>query len=93
MIKTIRSELEILKGSLIRGDATPIVYDLIKDSPFIEDILEYSTISKGEKENVHKKRSVGDASINSGSGSAFEDWFKNEVQPISIHGARKTRFK
>lgn len=35
----LRKELEILTGSLISGDITPFVFSLIKDSPYLDDIL------------------------------------------------------
>ena len=31
---TIEEELEVLTGKLIRGNITPIVYDLVKTSPY-----------------------------------------------------------
>ena len=40
----LRTELEILSGKLIQGDLTPVVYSLIKDSPFLDDIFLYSSI-------------------------------------------------
>lgn len=84
----LTTELEILTGKLIRGDITPMVYSLIKDSPFISDIIGYS--SKGEEVvNVCTKRSVGNTDNNGGSRSVFEDWLRNGVQSVPIQGEKR----
>lgn len=35
----IKDELEYLTGKLYRGDITPIVYDLVKDSNYLKALL------------------------------------------------------
>lgn len=83
-ISMLRTELEALTGKLIRGDLTPIVYELIKESPFKLDILEYSSIPKERIEDATKKRISGHANFDSCAGPNFEDWFSNEAQPITL---------
>lgn len=80
----LRTELEMLTGKLIRGDLTPVVYDLIKDSPFKDDLLEYSSAVREETEDVIETRLSRHADDDGGFGIDFKDWLANEVQPIAI---------
>lgn len=80
----LRTELEMLTGKLIRGDLTPVVYDLIKDSPFKDDLLEYSSTVREETEDVIETRLSRHADNNGSFGIDFKDWLANEVQPISV---------
>lgn len=80
----LRTELEMLTGKLIRGDLTPVVYDLIKDSAFKTDLLEYSSTVREETEDVIETRLSRHADNNGSLGIDFKDWLANEVQPISV---------
>lgn len=82
----ISSELEVLTGKLIRGDITPLVYELIKDSAFIDDIFEISTVEKEVGEDVSEGKIPGYADNISNVGFDFKNWLTNEVQSISTHG-------
>lgn len=85
----LRTELEMLTGKLIRGDLTPVVYDLIKDSAFKADLLEYSSTVREETEDVIETRLSRHADNNGSFGIDFKDWLANEVQPISVSGYEK----
>ena len=80
----LRTELEMLTGKLIRGDLTPVVYDLIKDSPFKGDLLVYSSTAREETEDVIETRLSRHTDNDGSFGIDFKDWLANEVQPISI---------
>ena len=84
----LQTELEILTGKLIRGDLTAIVYELVKDSSFKNDLVQYSSLRE-ENSDVYKKRSNGDTNDNSSIGPSFKDWLCNEVQCISQQRPRK----
>lgn len=80
----LMTELEILTGKLIRGDITPIVFDLIKDSHFINDIFEL-TLDNGECDKNASKEEVSRVTNNDcGIGPDFQEWFSNSVQPVTI---------
>lgn len=85
----LRTELEMLTGKLIRGDLTSVVYDLIKDSAFKADLLEYSSTVREETEDVIETRLSRHADNNGSFGIDFKDWLANEVQPISVSGYEK----
>lgn len=86
----LRTELEILTGKLIRGDLTAIVYELVKDSPFKSDLIQYSSLRE-EMSVVNKKRSNGDTNDNSSIGPSFKDWICNEVQCIPKQRQRESK--
>lgn len=79
----LRHEFEVLSGKLIRGDITPMVYELVKDSPFIMDLLEYSSVRE-ETEDVAETRVSGHANEYGGARLDIKDWIANEVQPITV---------
>lgn len=79
----MKTDLEVLTGKIIRGDLTPIVYELIKDSTFISDINLYGSTREGTKDVIAtstKRDAVHDGSTRLN----FKDWFANEVQPVSV---------
>lgn len=82
---SLLTELEVLTGKLIRGDITPIVYELIKDSAFVKDIVTYST-REDEKEDDNTDRGSYTPNNHSGSGLIYKDWFSESVQPLPNQG-------
>lgn len=82
----VREELEALTGKLIRGDITAVVYELIKDSPFIDDIYEYSGVEKEEVEDVYKGSGAGPTDDFSSFGADFQNWLTDQVQSIPVSG-------
>ena len=80
----LRTELELLSGKLIQGDLTPVVYSLIKDSPFLDDIFLYSSIQREDTADVNEEKVSGHANNDSNSRPAFAVWLSDEVQSISI---------
>lgn len=85
----LRTEFEVLTGKLIRGDLTPIVYELIRESPYIDDIFEYSSVAKEEAQSDSEKSSSQYADEHGSAGPSFESWFANEVQSITVRRVRK----
>lgn len=84
-------DLELLTGKLIRGDITPIVYDMIKDSGYLElfvsDYLDY--MSDEEKKNVSEQNINNDSSEDTHRGFSFEEWLASEGEPVTVR--RKIR--
>ena len=87
----LRTELEILTGKLIRGDLTPIVYELIKDSPYLDDIFLYSSIQREDIGDVNEKKVSGHADHDIGRRDMFKVWLSDEVQSITIQGVPRVR--
>lgn len=85
---SLLTELEVLTGKLIRGDMTPIVYELIKDSAFVKDIVTYST-REDEKEDDSTNRDTYTPNNHSGSGLVYENWFSESVQSLPYQGESK----
>ena len=52
---TVREELEVLTGKLIRGDITPIVYDILKSSGKKFDENTIMNILRKELPNVNDR--------------------------------------
>lgn len=64
------SELEELTGKIFMGDITPLVFDLIKDSLFKEELIKELTgeeFSIPKENNVEVVKSVED----------FDSWFSS----------------
>lgn len=67
----VHDELELLTGKLIQGDITPIVYELLKDSPYKEDIVEYQSLLVKEHPLPKKETTtIGEEKED------FDDWIK-----------------
>lgn len=66
------TELEVLLGKLISGDLTPIVYTLLKDTPYKECLLEYL---KGAKPDVCTKQSIKTEDSENNNGESLAQWF------------------
>lgn len=69
MNSNIQKDLEELTNCVFRGDITPILYNLVKDSPYKEDCLEYLGIAKQKKtvEEIVQPQPAQD----------FRDWFNS----------------
>lgn len=81
----LRTELEVLTGKLIRGDITPIVYELIKDSPYVMDIFEHSAVVIKEEDTGDSQESPSRHADNNGrSGPSFESWLRDSVQSFPV---------
>ena len=66
------TELEVLLGTLISGDLTPIVYKLLKDTPYTECLLEYL---KGVKPDVCTEQSIETEDSENNDGESLAQWF------------------
>jgi len=64
-----RDELEELTGKIYRGDLTPLVYDLLKDSNDIKGLLHYLN-----KEEVIEVKEISEVSKPE-SAPNFAEWF------------------
>ena len=86
MRDSIEEELEILTGKIIRGDITPLMYSLIKDSIFLDDFVkEYGDyLTEENKENVNKQRENKHTNKDSDRGFDFEKWLSESSKPISL---------
>ncbi len=69
-MSTVRRELEFLTGKLIQGDITPIVYELLKDSCYKEDILMYESFLVKEHE-ISKRETMKEEGRED-----FDTWIK-----------------
>ena len=65
-----REELEELTGKLYRGDITPLMYDLLKDSMNLGDLLFELT---GEKPIEQMEETIERPQAT----MSFEDWFNS----------------
>ena len=90
---TVRMDLESLTGKIVRGDLTPLIYDLIKDSRYI-DVFEQAYIdymSDNEKEEIENNVSKQDTDINScennDRGFDIEKWLSEQGELITLHGS------
>ena len=89
----VRMDLESLTGKIVRGDLTPLIYDLIKDSRYI-DVFEQAYIdymSDNEKEEIEKNVSKQDTDIdsceNNDRGLDIEKWLSEQGELITLHGS------
>lgn len=55
-MKDIRVELEDYTSKLISGDITPVVFDLLKDSPDKKELFKYLQICVEEAEQAEVKK-------------------------------------
>lgn len=63
-----KAELEDISGKIYNGELTPLVFELLKDSPHLEDLLKELTGSSIlDKPEVHIEKPV--------SAPKFEEWF------------------
>lgn len=65
-----QDEIEELTGKIFKGDLTPLVYDLFKDSNDIEGLIKYLTGEIIEKEKE-------DEVVKPVAAPRFEDWFRS----------------
>ena len=85
---SLANELEVLTGKLIRGDITPIVYELVKDSVFLSDIATYST-REVTTQYDNADRSSYTSNVDCSTGFILKDWLRDNVQPLPFKGERK----
>lgn len=86
-MSSVREDLETLTGMLIQGPITPIVYNLLKDGPYKEDILQYKDlISKERREiiDVSKQDQSSNTDEKADSRISFEEWLADIGKPVSI---------
>jgi hypothetical protein len=65
-----KEELEELTGKIYNGDLTPLVFDLLKESPYLDVLLHELTgkeITAKPEDEVQQPTAA----------PKFEDWFKN----------------
>lgn len=67
-------ELENITGKLFKGDITPLVYDLLKDSTDLSGLILHLTGKEVEVKNEVKVQTPKSA-------PSFDDWF-NSCQKI-----------
>ena len=76
------SELQAFTGQLFTGDITPVLYDLLKTTDHVNELLNFL---RGEvKSNVHPKRPDKVTNTESSNGLSIEDWFSkfDEFKPL-----------
>lgn len=86
-MSSVNEDLEALTGMLIQGPITPIIYNLLKDSPYKEDILEYKDLISKERRdsiNVSKQNASTDISTEADSRSSFEEWLADIGKPVTL---------
>lgn len=93
-MNNVVADLESLTGKIIRGDITPIVYELIKDSghiqEFKEDFMDY--MSEERSKDVLKQNIDSNTSEDTNTGFSFEKWLADAGEPISLRGkVRRSR--
>lgn len=75
MNKRYQDELEALTGKVYSGDLTPVVYDLLADSPHLSSLYTHLTgekIHNDNDNNTHKALRE-----KSSDRPCFEKWFRN----------------
>lgn len=70
-----KAELESLTGKVFNGDITPIVFDLLKDSKHVVELVKY--LSKGELSNVVINKPNNAVRKEDYDRPCFEKWFSN----------------
>lgn len=55
-MKEIVSEIELYTGKLIEGDLTPIIFEMVQDSPDIIGLIRYLDKQEGKVTDVHFDR-------------------------------------
>lgn len=68
-----RLELEALTGKIYRGDSTPLIYSLFKNTPYKEAMLLYLDKGKEKKNDEEIKVNLKDRS------TAFSNFFENST--------------
>jgi hypothetical protein len=75
----LREDLECLTGKLIKGSLTPIIYDLLKDSPYIEDLR---TVKGGT--DVSKQRTNTNNKPIVAGGSDIDKWLRQHGKAVTL---------
>ena len=84
---SIREDLESLTGMLIRGSITPLVYNLLKDSPYKEDILQYKDLISKERRDsidVQKQDKSSNTIEEADNRTSFERFLAEFGKPVSL---------
>lgn len=77
-VEVFYEELESLTGKIFQGDLTPIVFDLLKESQSVEDLLRY--LKKEENSDVDSNETQDAVRKESYNRPCFEEWFLNAEQ-------------
>lgn len=82
----LRTDISLLTGKLISGDITPMVFELIKDSPYVDNFIkEYKDYLPKERSiNVSEQDANTNTSKDSPAGLDFEEWLANSGKPITL---------
>lgn len=89
----IKEDLEALTGQLIQGDETNIVIQLLKDTPYKEDLLTYLNLCSDkdlitrvkEGYEVVKNKKLNKTTVEEdNSGPSLEKWLSGKEFTISV---------
>lgn len=89
----LKEDIEALTGQVIMGDITPVIIQLLKDSPYKEDLLRYlpfcsdkqliEKVKEGCK-NVSNKKSNPTPVKKNNSGPSLEEWISGKGIDLSL---------
>lgn len=79
----LREDLECLTGRLIQGPLTPIVYQLLKDSPYKEE-LRYTLSTRGREMDVDEQNTDTASTEITNSRPSLAEWISKHGKPISL---------
>lgn len=78
-VSVVHSEIEMLVGGVYKGDATYLVYNLLKDTSDLKGLLEYLT-GEGIKDDVHFSVAATPGNEESNGRPCFKRWISQFEQ-------------
>lgn len=79
----LKDELELITGTLINGDVTFTVFNLLKPSEVFEQVCDDVKRIRGESD-VHLPDTTPDTVENFGRGFDIVQWLSSEGQPLTL---------
>lgn len=76
-----QAELQAFTGKLFNGDITPVLFELLCTTDYMDELLNFL---REVKVNVHTERSNKTTDTESGNRLSVEDWFSkfDELKPV-----------
>ncbi len=82
----IKDELELITGRLIDGPTTPVVFQLLKDSPVFEQVCSDVKSLHGREQSDSTPRTKEVAVQNFGRGFDVLQWLADYGKPLALQG-------
>ncbi len=82
----VKDELELITGRLIDGPVTPVIFQLLKDSPVFDQVCSDVKLLHGREQSDNTPRTEEVTFQNFGRGFDVLQWLADNGKPLALQG-------